>query len=226
MDEQRPSKKILQWENRIVRKLCYQWDRLVERQGVLYRKVQDEFEGDQLQLIMPSKLQSMVLTELHDKLGHQGIERTLALVRKRYYWPSLSQDVTKWCTQCERCVIAKAPIPKINPPIENFLAGKPFEVVSIDYTKMEPSSDGRENVLVMTDIYSKFTQAVVTRDQKATTVAKILFKNWFLPFGIPGRIHSDQGRNFESEIISELCKLYGVQKSCTTSYHPPRECTM
>ena len=220
MDKQRPSKKILQRENRIVRKLCYQWDRLVERQGVLYRKVQDEFEGDQLQLIMPSKLQSMVLTELHDKLGHQGIERTLALVRKRYYWPSLSQDVTKWCTQCERCVIAKAPIPKINPPIENFLAGKPFEVVSIDYTKMEPSSDGRENVLVMTDIYSKFTQAVVTRDQKATTVAKILFKNWFLPFGIPGRIHSDQGRNFESEIISELCKLYGVQKSRTTSYHP------
>lgn len=219
-NKQCPGKKILQQENRTVRKLCYQWDRLVEHQGVLYRKVQDDYDGEQLQLIVPSKLQSVILTELHDKLGHQGIERTLALVRKRFYWPNLSQDVVKWCTQCERCVIAKAPMPKINPPIENFLASRPFDVVAIDYTKLEPSSDGRENVLVMTDIYSKFTQAVVTRDQKATTVAKVLFKNWFLNFGIPGRIHSDQGRNFESEIISELCKLYGVQKSRTTTYHP------
>jgi transposase InsO family protein len=219
-NKQRPSKRSLGQENRNVRKLCYQWDRLIEKQGILYRKVQDDFEGEQLQLIVPDKLKSLILTELHDKLGHQGIERTMALVRRRYYWPSLAQDVTKWCTQCERCVISKAPMPKINPPIENFLANQPFGVVAIDYTKMEPSSDGRENVLVITDIYSKFTQAVVTRDQKANTVAKALFQNWFLKFGIPGRIHSDQGRNFESEIVSELCKLYGVKKSHTTTYHP------
>lgn len=72
----------------------------------------------------------------------------------------------------------------------------------------------------MTDIFSKFTQAVPCKDQKATTVAKILVKDWFVNYGIPKRIHSDQGRNFESFIIQELCNYYNIEKSRTTPYHP------
>lgn len=60
------------------------------------------------------------------------------------------------------------------------LASRPFEVVVVDFTILEPVSDGRENVFVVTDVFTKFTQAFPTRDQKVDTTAKVLLKEWFI----------------------------------------------
>ncbi|XP_024120170.1 uncharacterized protein LOC112141285 [Oryzias melastigma] len=129
-------------------------------------------------------------------------------------------DVEKWCKTCERCVLSKAVQPKVKVFMGTVKASRPNEILVIDFTVLEPSSDGRENVLVMTDVFSKYTQAIPTKDQRASTVAEALVKNWFQLFGVPNRIHSDQGRNFESNLVQQLCKLYKVAKSRTTPYHP------
>ena len=104
--------------------------------------------------------------------------------------------------------------------IGSFTASRPLEVLAIDYTLLDRASSGLENVLVVTDIFTKLTQAVPTRDQKTKTVAKTLVKEWFVRYGVPERIHSDQGRNFEGEIIRKLCTIYGIKKTRTTAYHP------
>lgn len=102
----------------------------------------------------------------------------------------------------------------------HLLASRPNEILAIDFTVLEPSSSGLENALVMTDIFTKYTLAIPTRDQRAETVAQVLVAEWFYKFAVPDRIHSDQGRNFESTLIQQLCDLYKVQKSRTTPYHP------
>ena len=73
---------------------------------------------------------------------------------------------------------------------------------------------------MITDIFTKFTKAISTRNQSAITVAKVILNEWLYNFEIPERIHSDQGRNFLSSLVKELCMILGVKQSKTTAYHP------
>ncbi|RXN22039.1 Transposon Ty3-I Gag-Pol poly [Labeo rohita] len=198
-----------------------QWDRLVEREGVLYRRIfRPDGREEIFQVLLPSVLREEILRWLHQEHGHQGIERTTELVRQRCYWPGMTGEVARWCRECERCQSAKDVQPVASSFMGHLLASRPNEILAVDFTVLEPSSSGLENVLVMTDVFTKYTLAVPTRDQRAETVAQVLVVEWFCKFGVPGRIHSDQGRNFESSLIQQLCSLYKVEKSRTTPYHP------
>ena len=57
-------------------------------------------------------------------------------------------------------------------------------------------------------------------NQEATTVANKLVDEVFLRFSIPEQLHTDQGRQFESQLLHEVCKLLNIHKTRTTPYHP------
>ena len=100
------------------------------------------------------------------------------------------------------------------------VAHQPLELFCIDFTKADVAKGGKENILVLTDAFSKYSQAFIMSNQKALTVTKLLVDKWFSVYGIPSRIHSDQGRSFDNEIIAHLCKMYGIRQSTTTPYNP------
>ncbi|KAL4007870.1 hypothetical protein ACER0C_001722 [Sarotherodon galilaeus] len=201
--------------------LLRQWDRLVEKDGILYCRILRPGGGEEaIQLVLPEALKPETLRQLHQDHGHQGIERTTELVRQRCYWPGMSSDIKQWVQRCERCQVAKDSELGPHSYMGHLLASRPNEILAIDFTLLEPSRSGVENVLVMTDVFSKYTVAVPTRDQRASTVAQVLLTEWFFKFGVPSRLHSDQGRNFESLVMQQLCELYQVAKSRTTPYHP------
>ena len=73
---------------------------------------------------------------------------------------------------------------------------------------------------MVADYFTRWTEAYPLPNQEASTVARKLVDEFFLRFSPPEQLHSDQGRNFESQIITEICKLLGIVKSRTTPYHP------
>lgn len=171
------------------------------------------------QLVLPPKFKETALEDLHDSVGHMGMERTLDLVHTRFYWPRMFSDVERKVRTCERCIRRKVKAEK-TARLVNIQTSRALELVCMDYLSLEPDRRGTKNILVITDHFTKYAVAVPTADQKAKTVAKILWNSFFVHYDLPERLHSDQGRDFESALIKDLCQMLGIKKTRTTPYHP------
>ncbi|XP_048046522.1 uncharacterized protein LOC125268395 [Megalobrama amblycephala] len=182
--------------------------KLMMKDGLLHRLSKRPSGEELTQLVLPSVFKEVVLKATHDELGHLGIERTTDLLRSRFFWPKLAGDVEQYVKNCGECVTRKTPCHRAA-PLHHISSNGPMDLVCIDFLSMEPDSTGISNVLVVTDHFTRYAQAFPSRNQKAQTVAKILVDKYFLHYGLPARIHSDQGRDFESQLIKELLKMMG-----------------
>ena len=203
---------------------CAQWQSLRLYNGVLYR-LWETPSGDAIvkQLILPKSLRSEVLQQLHNTqtAGHLGVAKTLSRVRERFYWVQCQQDVREWCRNCDLCAQKRGPQKKIKAPMAKYNVGSPMERIAIDVLGPLPITEtGNKYILIVADYFTKWVEAYPMPNQEATTVAELLVREFVCRFGVPLLIHSDQGRNFESQLFSEMCRLLGIKKTRTTPYHP------
>ena len=105
-------------------------------------------------------------------------------------------------------------------PLTSIKAGYPLQLVAMDV--MGPFQNQRREtvILVVADYLTKWTEAYPIHNQEATTVARKLTDEFFFRFSPPEQLHSDQGRNFESAVTADICKLLTIKKSRTMLYHP------
>ncbi|KAI3375024.1 hypothetical protein L3Q82_021066, partial [Scortum barcoo] len=201
--------------------LFRQWERLKVQNGILYRVIKDNISKQKrYQFVLPDSLKDKALHGIHDVAGHQGQERTMHLARQRFFWPRMESDVKEYVRCCQRCILSKTPDPSARAPLESIRTTAPMELLCLDFWSAEDSKQHSVDVLVVTDHFTKLAHAFPCTNQTAKQVAKKLWDHVFCLYGFPERVHSDQGANFESELIAELLRLSGVSKSHTTAYHP------
>ena len=196
--------------------LLNSWSKLRLIDNTLYRET-----STGKQLVLPSKFKPFILQELHDKMGHVASEKVLGLVRPRFFWPYMKQDVDNYNIQNECvCVKRKKPTVQHKEMISSILTSSPFELVSLDYLELEKSSGGYDHILVIVDHFTRFAVCYPTKNKSGKTAADRLFNDFSLRYGFPHKIHHDQGGEFENELFNQLQKLSGTEKSRTTPYHP------
>jgi transposase InsO family protein len=96
-----------------------------------------------------------------------------------------------------------------------------MERVAVDVLGPLPvSENGNKYILIAMDYFTKWPEAYALPNQEAETVVKVLVDQFVSRFGTPVELHSDQGRNFESRVFSEMCKLLGIKKTKLRLYTP------
>ena len=120
--------------------------------------------------------------------------------------------------KCCQCIIFM--VKQQRTPIEGIVSTHPLELVHINYLYLEPVKEREENTLAVMDHFTCYTKVYVTQSQMAQTMAKALWDNSFVHYGLLEKILSAQGWNFESELIANLCKLTGTKTLRTSLYHP------
>lgn len=125
-----------------------------------------------------------------------------------------------WLHGVKRAVCAshKSTIPQPRAPMQSAPSSYPLELVAVDILGPLPvSHNGNKYVLVLTDYFTHWVEVYAIPNQEANTVAKMV-SEFFCRFSLPTQLHSDQGRQFEANIIQEMCKVLGIAKSRTTPY--------
>ena len=175
------------------------------------------------QLVVPNVLQNKLFDTVHSGplAAHLGAERMLQQLRQYYYWPGMRRDIYTWTLQCTQCQKSKPAPSRAHGHLQKVITGAPLDIVAVDILSGLPtSSEGSKYILVLTDYFTKWSEAYALPDAEAHTCMSAMYNGFFSRFGMPRQLHSDQGKNFESKLIHELCLLAGIEKSKTTPFHP------
>ena len=194
------------------------------QKGLLYRRKSSRHGQTTKQLVLPVMLRNRVMKLSHESLmgGHQGVTRTLDRINAHFWWPGMTEEVQRYCRSCDICqrTVSKGRTARL--PLGNVpLIDTPFKRVAVDLIgPVYPATDrGKRYILTLVDYATRYPEAVALSNINTETVAEALV-SMFSRVGVPAEILSDQGTQFLSHVMKEVCRLLSVKQLVTTPYHP------
>ena len=195
------------------------WNHLEMESGLLHHTNDRSLAA---RVVVPARRREEVIRSLHLP-AHHGYESTLRRISQRFWWPRVRGDVSAFVKNCEACDRDRGTNPSPRAPLGHLPGDEPFSTMSIDIVGGQGSlslGNSPKSILTMIDGFTGWAEAVPIANQRAVTLARAVFGEWFARYGVPDRIHSDRGPQLESALFTELCSTFGIEKTRTTPYRP------
>lgn len=167
---------------------------------------------------LPENFRKAAFNKIHG-LNHPGVRTSRKLIGNRFFWPGMNKDITEWVNACASCQKSKVTRNTVSPHGTFPPAGR-LEHVHLDIIGPLPPIRGKRYCLTMIDRTTGWPEVVPLSSITADKVASAFYSAWISRFGIPLRITTDQGRQFESDLFRQLTALLGITRIRTNAYHP------
>ena len=173
-------------------------------------------------------LRRKIISDHHDTsvTGHPSILGTLRAIRMAYFWPGMQQFVRNYVNGCAVCQQFKVSTHPTKPQLIPIPSGSPrlFGSIGIDFmTDLPLSADGYDSVMVTVD-YGSSKGVILTKTSKtgltAEHTAQLFIDDVYSRFGLPDKIMTDRGTQFNSDFFKDLCHKLDIKPSMTTAFHP------
>lgn len=193
--------------------------------GVLQKFVASSHDqldyGFEWKTCVPTDLRPKILKAEHDDSLHPGFEKSMAKIRKKYYWPQMNRDVRLHIQKCSMCKESKpANRAQYPEPGQPRITTKPFQIIALDFIQSLPrSKQGNCHLLVIVDLFSKFCLLFPVRKISTHQVCKILEENWFRRYSTPEYLISDNASSFLSKEFKSLLERYHIQHWTNSRHH-------
>ena len=180
------------------------------------------FNADKERIKVTKEEVDTILNEFHDAPlgGHVGAKRMRQKIGALYVWPNMRRDIENYVRQCESC--QKNKICKRNkiPMKITTTSSEPFEKLYMDIVVLPESDWGNKYGLVMQDDLTRYLTVAPMPNQESQTVAETFVENYICKFGAPLELVTDNGANFVSTLMKDVCKILKIKKITTSAYHP------
>ena len=177
---------------------------------------------------LPETERRSVFDALHS-LAHPGVKGSRRLIKSRYFWPNMDAEIKTWAEQCQHCQRAKTyRHTKLEPIALHIPTNERFEAVHLDIIGPLPavSYPGADSsvrfpyVVTCIDRATNWVEAIPVPSITAHAVAYAFLSGWIARWSVPLYVLTDRGRQFESELFTELSHLVGFHRLRTTAFHP------